>query len=169
MKQFNNYARHQLLGRLLLPFCILIILNLLLYYWSSENSVKIVVFIISLTGVVCTLLAVIFYPRFMNIKIQTLRYDDHLYEMIAKYEGWLQTINQRITVAEDASLSHFLIGKKKKHQPERTAKLWEDARQNKASILRSYQQDKQEAENKLNFYREEKKETEKMLTQYLAL
>lgn len=166
MKGLNDHARHQLFGRLLLPFCILIILNLLLYYWSSENSVKIIVLIISLISVTCALLAAIFYPRFMNIKVQTLRYDDYLHEIIERYEEWLQTVNQRIVAAEDAGLKHFMIGKKNKQKPEMMTKLLEDARMNKARILCGYQADKEEAENKLKLYRAEKEECVKMLTQY---
>jgi hypothetical protein len=166
MKGLNNYARHQLIGRLLLPFCILIVFNLLLYYWSDEDSVKITVFIISLAFAACIILIIIFYPRLMDVKVQTLRYDDYLYETIECYEEWLQKIKQRITTAENTNIKHFIIGKKKKRTPEMMTKLLEDARINKAGILQGYQADKEKAEKKLSFYREEKAECVKMLTQY---
>lgn len=102
----------------------------------------------------------------MDLKVQTLRYDDYLYETIECYEEWLQKIQQRITVAENTNVKHFIIGKKKKRTPEMMAKLLEDARINKAGILQGYQTDKEEAEKKLNFYKAEKAESEKMLKQY---
>lgn len=166
MKGINNYARHQLIGRLFLPFSILIVFNLLLHYWSNEDSVKLTVLIISLVFVACIILVIIFYPRLMDMKIQTLRYDDYLYETIECYEEWLQKIQQRITVAENTNVKHFIIGRKKKRTPEMMTKLLEDARVNKAGILQGYQADQEEAEKKLSFYKTEKEECVKMLTQY---
>ena len=166
MKGLNNYARHHLLGRLLLPFCILFVFNVLLHYWSNEDSVKLTILIISLVLATCIILVIIFYPKLMDIKAQTMGYDDYLYEVIERYEEWLQTINQRIATAENASLKNFMIGKKNKRKPEMITKLLEDARTNKASILQVYQSDKEEAEKKLNFYKSEKAESEKMLKQY---
>ncbi|MFZ2310290.1 MAG: hypothetical protein WAW11_01990 [Patescibacteria group bacterium] len=166
MKRLNNYARHHLIGRLFMPFCILIVFNLLLHYWSNEDSVKLTVLIISLTFVAAMILVIIFYPKLMDIKVQTLRYDDYLYEVIERYEEWLKTINQRIETAENTSVKHFMIGKKNKQKPEMMAKLLEDARINKAGILQGYQADREEAEKKLSLYKTEKEECVKMLTQY---
>lgn len=168
MKRFNNYARHYLFTRIIMSMGILILLNILLYFFDSEDSARFYFFIISLTLLVIGIILIIFYPRFMNIKFHLLRYDDYLYDVIKAYQESLSAVKQKITIIEKADIKQFIIGKNKhsKYDPDRKKRLFEEARINKDRILTDYQTEKEKIEQKLTFYQEEKAECSKLLMAY---
>ena len=168
MKQFNNYARHYLFARILMPMGILIVLNIMLYFFDSEKSARFFILIISAAFLFFGVVAMITYPKFMNVKFHLLRYDSHLYSTIKAYQELLTITKNRITVAEEADIKQFIIGKNKprKYNPERQKKLFEEARVNKDRILADYNTEKEKIEQQLSFYQEERTECSSLLMTY---
>jgi hypothetical protein len=147
---------------------ILILLNILLYFFDSEDAARFYFFIISLTLLVIGIISIIFYPKFMGVKFHLLRYNDYLYDAISAYQKSLAIIKKRISIAEEADIKQFIIGKTKpsKYDPERKKKLFEEARVNKDRILADYQTEKEKIEKQLAFYQEERTECSELLMAY---
>lgn len=166
MKNFNNYARHFLFLRLLLPMAIIVILNVLLYLFKTDLFAQNSIIIFSGFFFLVSLISIIFYPKFMNVKFHCLRYDKYLDIIIISYEKWLQTIETEIKLIENKELKQFIICQKKKRPKtsELRRKLLVEAQTNKDRILEDHRKCLQDTARQLNFYKYEKFKNSNLLT-----
>lgn len=139
MKRLNHFVRAYLFKRLLLPYSILICLNIFLMLLPNDTAIRLSFMIISAAIISGTSLWVILYPRLANIKpFHYLKYGQYLDDKAKYYHKKAKKKTKKIEKIKSFGTGRFVICQEHNLQEstEIANKLFEEDNKRKEEVLR---------------------------------